>query len=449
MDAANIVIRNARMVNEGQIESSDIWIEGNRIKKIDAQINTGNIKMIEIEAEGLHLFPGIIDDQVHFREPGLIHKGTIATESKAAVAGGITSFMEMPNTVPNALSQHLLEDKFRIAQKSSFANYSFYMGVSNDNYEEVMKTDFRTRPGLKIFLGSSTGNMLVDEPRVLEKIFSTCNGLIAVHCEDEKTIAANLVKAIHQFGEAIPPNYHPTIRSREACYLSSSYAVDLAKKHRTRLHVLHISTAQELDLFEKVTPLLQKKITAEACIHHLWFTHEDYATLGNQIKWNPSIKSLSDREAIRIAVREGQIDVIATDHAPHTLEEKSQPYLSCPSGGPLVQHSLVAMLELYHEGHFSLEQIAQKMAHNVADCFKIESRGYIREGYYADLCLVDLQDSWTVSHENILYKCGWSPFNEKTFRSKVHYTLVNGNIVYHRGVIDPIVRAKELVFSRE
>jgi dihydroorotase len=446
MNSSNIVIRNAQIINEGKIFSSDVWIKNNKIFKINPIIETGPENVFEIDATGLFLIPGLIDDQVHFREPGLTYKGDIFSESRAAVSGGITSFMEMPNTVPNALSQDLLSRKFEIASEKSLANYSFYMGVSNDNFEEVIKTDLNTRPGIKIFLGSSTGNMLVDRTTQLEKIFSCCPQLIAVHCEDETLICENLKLAIEKFGKDIPPYYHPVIRNEETCYKSSSYAVALAKKYQSRLHVLHISTEKELSLFDFNTELKNKRITAEACIHHLWFCDEDYEVLGNLIKWNPSIKTSNDRAAIQRAVINGQIDVIATDHSPHTLVEKEKPYLECPSGGPLVQHSLVTLLELFHKGIFSLEEIVKKTSHQVAECFRVDSRGYIREGYFADLCLFSLNDPWRVEPENILYKCGWSPFMGKTFQSKVYYTLVNGNLVYAGGLIHDHHLGRELRF---
>jgi len=445
MNPSNYIIRNVQLVNEGKILTTDIWIKNDRIEKIGEGIQTGEMYIQEINGEGLHAFPGMIDDQDHFREPGLTIKGDIFSESRAAVAGGITSFMEMPNTVPNALTQEILQKKFDLGHRNSLANFSFYMGVSNDNYDEVMKTDPRTRCGIKIFMGSSTGNMLVDDEKTLERIFSHYPRLIAVHCEDEKTIQRNLNLAKEKYGEDIPVSEHPKIRNEEACYLSSSHAVSLAKKHKTRLHVLHISTAKELDLFEP-GPITDKKISSEACIHHVWFSDEDYERLGSFIKWNPAIKTKEDREAIQKAILDGRIDIIATDHAPHTLDEKKRPYLQCPSGGPLVQHALVALLDLYHEGKWSLELIAQKTAHSVAEGFKIENRGYVREGYFADLALVNLNDPWTVEPKNILYKCGWSPFQNHRFKSKVHYTFVNGNLVYHKGKIDEAFRGDELRF---
>jgi len=442
----SIVIKAATIVNENTQFTADVLIKDGLIDRIDKQIGSKAGK--EINAEGLYLFPGCIDDQVHFREPGLTHKADIYTESRAAVAGGITSFMEMPNTVPNTLTQELLADKYDIASKRSLANYSFYMGASNDNIDEVLRTDTANVCGVKVFMGSSTGNMLVDDPTTLENIFSKSPMLVATHCEDEATIRANMEHYRQLYGENITVAMHPKIRSEEACYLSSSLAVELAKKHGTRLHILHISTEKETWLFENTIPLKDKKITAEACIHHLWFTDEDYETKGNFIKWNPAVKTEKDRDGILKAVLDGRIDVIATDHAPHTFEEKSQSYLKAPSGGPLVQHALPAMLELYHQGKISLEQIAQKMAHNVADCFQVENRGYIREGYWADLALVDLNSRWTVNKNNILYKCKWSPFEGTTFRSKVVSTIVSGNVVWGNDNLVEGVAGKRLRFTR-
>lgn len=442
----SILIKSATVINENKQFVADVLVKDGLIERIDKQINTTTNR--EINAEGLHLFPGCIDDQVHFREPGLTHKGTIFSESRAAVAGGITSFMEMPNTVPNTLTQQLLEDKYRIAARTSPANYSFFMGASNDNIDEVLRTDAKNVCGIKVFMGSSTGNMLVDNPATLENLFAQSPMLIATHCEDEATIRANLEHYKQLLGENIPVRLHPKIRSEEACYLSSSMAVELAKKHGTRLHILHISTEKETYLFDNTIPLKDKKITAEACIHHLWFSDKDYETKGNLIKWNPAVKTEQDRDAILKAVLNGRIDVIATDHAPHTLEEKSKPYLQAPSGGPLVQHALPAMLELYHKGKITLGQIAEKMAHNVADCFRIENRGFIREGYWADLVLVNLNDPWTVGKDNILYKCKWSPFEGTIFQSKINTTLVSGNIVYENGDLIESGSGKRLTFMR-
>ena len=440
-----LLIKSATIVNENKQFVADILVKDGFIERIDNQIDTKADR--EIIAQGLHLFPGCIDDQVHFREPGLTHKATIYTESRAAVAGGITSFMEMPNTIPNALTQELLNDKYEIAARNSPANYSFYMGASNDNLDEVLRTDTANVCGIKVFMGSSTGNMLVDNPKTLENIFSRSPMLVATHCEDEATIQSNLAHYKQLLGENIPVRLHPKIRSEEACYLSSSMAVELAKKHGTRLHILHISTEKETHLFDNTIPLKDKKITAEACIHHLWFSDKDYETKGKLIKWNPAVKTGSDRDGILKAVLDGRIDVIATDHAPHTLEEKSLPYLQAPSGGPLVQHALPAMLELYHQGKITLEQIAQKMAHDVADCFRIEKRGYIREGYWADLALVDLNHPWKVDTNNILYKCQWSPFEGTTFRSKIITTIVSGNVVWDKGQLTGAETGKRLKFE--
>ncbi|NMM46855.1 dihydroorotase [Marinigracilibium pacificum] len=428
------LISNANIVNEGRIFTGDVLIKDGRIEEISSSISADKADEV-IDANGKYLFPGVIDDQVHFREPGLTHKATIGTESRAAVAGGVTSFMEMPNTVPQALTQELLADKYAIAAKSSPANYSFFMGASNDNLDEVLKTDPSKVCGVKVFMGSSTGNMLVDNQQTLESIFSSTPMLIATHCEDEETIRANTAEYIKKYGDDIPIKYHPIIRSEEACYKSSSFAVSLAKKHGARLHVLHISTAKELELFSNELPLEEKKITAEACIHHLWFSDEDYDEKGTLIKWNPAVKKASDRAAIWEAVNNNTIDVIATDHAPHTMEEKQNPYTKAPSGGPLIQHSLVAMIDKYKEGKITLEHIAEKMAHSPARLFRIKERGYIREGYYADLALVDLNETTPVNKENILYKCKWSPFEGYTFKSQVTHTFVSGNKVYENGAV--------------
>lgn len=439
------LITNARLVNEGKITEADVLISNGRITKIGAHITAPEANIID--ADGQYLLPGLIDDQVHFREPGLTHKGHIKSEARAAVAGGITSFMEMPNTNPPATTQELLAQKYEIAARTSLANYSFFMGTANDNYEEVMRTDLKNVCGLKIFMGSSTGNMLVDNRETLEKIFANFGGLIATHCEDEATIRHNMAQAVAQYGEAIPIEQHPVIRNAEACYKSSSMAIELAKAHGTRLHVLHISTAIETELFDNALPLAQKKITAEACTHHLWFSDADYATKGNLIKWNPAVKTAADRDAILAALLDDRIDVLATDHAPHTIEEKAQPYAKAPSGGPLVQHALVALLEMYHQGKISLETIVQKAAHNPAILFRIPERGFIREGYFADLVLVDLNNSWTVQPDNILYQCGWSPFEGQTFRSKVTHTFVNGHLAYAKGVLDDSKLGERLVFE--
>ena len=426
-----VLIKNAQIVNEGIIVKGDVFIENDLIVEIGGSISakTGGTQIIE--ANGKYLMPGLIDDQVHFREPGLTHKATIATESKAAVAGGITSFIEMPNTVPQATTIEKLEEKFSIAKKTSWANYSFMFGGTNDNLEEILKVDEHKVAGLKLFLGSSTGNMLVDNPKVLEEIFSKTNLLISVHCEDEKTIKDNLEKYLKEHGDDIPIEMHPKIRSAEACYLSSSNAIELAKKTGARLHVFHLSTEKETHLFSNKKPLAEKKITAEVCVHHLWFTEEDYKAKGTKIKWNPAVKSQKDKDGLWKALLDDRLDVIATDHAPHTLVEKNNGYNKAPSGGPLVQHALVALLEMYHKGKISLEKIVEKACHNPAILFQIKDRGFIREGYKADLVLIDLISPWTVNKENILYKCGWSPFEGTTFKSRVSHTFVNGILTYH------------------
>lgn len=423
----------ANIVNEGNVQVGDVLISRDgTIAAVGAACDTHPEapEAVQIDCEGLWLMPGAIDDQVHFREPGLTHKGEIATESAAAAAGGITSFMEMPNTVPQALTQQLLQDKYDRAAEVSAVNYSFFMGASNDNIEEVLKTDPRRICGVKVFMGSSTGNMLVDNRTVLEAVFKESPTLVATHCEDEATIRQNTAAARERFGEFVPIGQHPLIRSAEACYRSSSMAVELAEKHNTRLHILHISTAREVGLFRNDIPSIEKRITAEACIHHLWFTDTDYETKGTHIKWNPAVKTADDREAIRVGILNGRIDVVATDHAPHTIEEKSGSYFQAPSGGPLVQHALPAMLEMVHQGVLPVEDVVNLMAHRVADLFDIEGRGYIRPGYQADLVLVDPNDSWTVSKSNILYKCGWSPFEGTAFKSRIRGTWVNGVQVY-------------------
>lgn len=443
-----ILIKNAKIVNEGVIFEGDLLIENDLIVEISDSISAKFSNCTIIDAEGNFLIPGAIDDQVHFREPGLTHKGDIESESRAAVAGGITSFIEQPNTVPNAITQDLLEQKYQIANKTSFANYSFMMGGTNDNLEEILKTDSRNVAGLKLFLGSSTGNMLVDNPESLEKIFSSTNLLIAVHCEDETTIKTNLEKYKQEYGENIPVECHPLIRSEEACFLSSSKAVELAKKTGARLHVFHISTAKELDLFTNKIPLEEKRITAEVCIHHLWFSDEDYKTKGNSIKWNPAVKTANDRKALWEALNDGRIDVVATDHAPHTIEEKKQSYLQSPSGGPLVQHAVVAMFESYHQGKISIEKIVEKMCHNPAKIFKIENRGFIKVGYFADLVILNPGLPWSVKKENILAKCGWSPFEGFTFKSRITHTFVNGQLVYAAFKVKDIRAGKRLLFNR-
>ena len=440
-----IKIRNANIVNEGQIFQADVWIEGGLIKQIGKIVAEPDQT---IDATGKYLLPGLIDDQVHFREPGLTHKANIYSESKAAVAGGITSYMEMPNTKPPAVTQILLEEKYEIASRTSLANYSFFMGTTNSNLDELLKTNPKNVCGIKIFMGSSTGNMLVDNSAMLDEIFSKVKMLIAIHAEEDPIVRANTDKYKALYGDKLNATYHHLIRSEEACYESSSKAVALAKKHGTRLHILHISTAKELDLFTNAIPLEEKKITAEACIHHLWFSNEDYATKGNYIKWNPAVKTVADREAIWQAVLDGRIDVIATDHAPHTIEEKELPYLDAPSGGPLLQHSLVALLDKYHEGKISLEKIVEKTAHNVAKLFQIEKRGYIREGYFADMVLVDLNKPWTVEKNNIVSKCNWSPFEGHVFKSKVTDTFVSGHWAYHDGIFNEEQKGARLTFER-
>jgi dihydroorotase len=445
--SANYLLKSATIVNEGKQIVADILIENGIIVKIGENLSSDKNSPI-IDLKGKFLLPGCIDDQVHFREPGLIHKADIASESKAAVAGGITSFMEMPNTIPNTLSQELLELKFQIAAISSIANFSFFMGASNNNIEEVLKTNRKNVCRVKIFMGSSTGNMLVDNEKVLEELFQKIKPtLIATHCEDESTIRSNTEKYKAIYGENVPIEMHPLIRSEDACYISSSFAVNLAKKYNTRLHVLHISTEKELSLFDNSIPLEQKLITAEACVHHLWFSDEDYKTKGNYIKWNPAVKKASDRAAIFQAVLDNRIDVIATDHAPHTLEEKNQSYFKAPSGGPLVQHALPAMLEKMHQGMISIEKIVEKMAHNPAILFQIEKRGFIREGYFADLVVIDKRPT-IVTKDSLLYKCGWSPFEGTIFNYSVDQTFVNGNRVYADGkIIEGTVGAR-MTFNR-
>jgi dihydroorotase len=444
---SSILIRNAKLVNENKIFHADVFIKNGFIEKIDTNGISIQADRV-IDAEGLYLLPGLIDDQVHFREPGLTHKADLTTESRAAVAGGITSFMEMPNTVPSATTIELLEDKYNRASKVSIANYSFFMGTTNRNIQDLLKVDESKICGVKIFMGSSTGDMLVDDPKALERIFSEVNALIATHCEYDPLVKKNNQKIRELYGEEITAKFHPIIRNEEACYLSSSFAVDLAKKHNTRLHILHISTAKELSLFRNDIPVEQKRITSEACVHHLWFTDADYDTKGNFIKWNPAVKTAADRDNIIEAVNNNTIDVIATDHAPHTLEEKQQSYLKAPSGGPLVQHSLNALLELHKSGKLSLEKIVEKTSHHVATLFEIDRRGFIREGYYADLVLVDLNQSYQVSKGNLLYKCKWSPFEGQVFHSVVTHTLVNGNVVYEGGKVIEAGLGMRLAFNR-
>ena len=448
MQKNSILIKNARIVNEGSITNRDLLIEGKKISNIDSSISVKNNITKVIDADGKFLIPGMIDDQVHFREPGLTHNANISTESRAAIAGGITSFIEMPNTIPNATTISELNKKFDIASNTSYANYSFMFGGTNDNLEEILKVDPKKVAALKLFLGSSTGNMLVDNPKVLEEIFSKTDLLIAVHCEDEQTIRNNTNKYIKQFGDNIPIKMHPVIRSEESCYLSSSRAIELAKKTGARLHVFHLSTAKEMSLFSNKQSLIDKKITAEVCIHHLWFSDEDYESKGTLIKWNPAVKKSSDRQALWDALLNDKIDVIATDHAPHTLDEKSNSYLKAPSGGPLVQHAVVALMESYQKGRISLEKLVEKMCHNPAILFQIEKRGFVREGYYADLILIDPNDPWTVNKNNILYKCGWSPFEGITFNSKITHTFLNGSLVYHNNKFSKDKAAMQLTFNR-
>lgn len=444
--ANTLLIQNAQAVNEGAVAPLDVFVKDDVIHTIGPNLRLAADHAID--ARGLYLLPGVIDDQVHFREPGLTHKADLYTESRAAAAGGITSFMEMPNTKPPALTQKLLAEKYEAAAKRSLVNYSFFMGASNDNLEEIMKTDGKNVCGLKIFMGSSTGNMLVDDEAVLEKIFRETDLLIATHCEDEATVRANMEAARERWGEDVPMREHPNIRSEAACYLSSSKAVALAKMHDARLHVLHISTAKETELFGNELPLAHKRITAEACIHHLWFNDQDYAEKGAHIKWNPAVKTEADRAGVFQAVLDNRIDIIATDHAPHTLEEKANKYFSAPSGGPMVQHALPVMLEFYHEGKITLERVVEKMCHAPAICFRLEKRGFIREGYFADLVLVDLDSPWTVAKDNILYKCGWSPLEGQKLRARIANTFVNGKMVYRDGKMIETDAAMRLTFDR-
>ncbi len=441
------LLKGGKIVNEGITSYKDILIHEGKIQKIEDSI-TPDTTVNVIDVSGKIILPGCIDDQVHFREPGLTHKGTIYSESRAAVAGGITSFMEMPNTVPNALTQELLADKYQIGAKTSIANYSFFMGASNDNIEEVLKTNEKDVCGIKIFMGSSTGNMLVDNEKALTNLFSKVPLLIATHCEDEATVRKNLASYKEKYGENIPIEAHPLIRSEEACYLSSSFAINLAKKYNTRLHILHISTAKEVALFDNTIPLKEKRITAEACVHHLWFSDADYSIKGNFIKWNPAVKTASDRAGIWEGLLDNRIDIIATDHAPHTLDEKNNSYLTAPSGGPLVQHALLALLEKVQEGQLSIEKVVEKIAHAPAVCFQIEERGFIREGYFADLVVIDPKTTTKVSKDNLLYACKWSPFEGVTFSNSIEKTFVNGNLVYNDGKIVSDLSGKRLTFSR-
>jgi len=448
MTQKTTLIKNAKIVNEGQIFEGDLLIEGQIITKIDTSISAKSADVFVIDAEGKYLIPGAIDDQVHFREPGLTHKAHIKSESKAAVAGGITSFIEMPNTNPQTTTIEKLNDKFNIAKETSYANYSFMFGGTNDNLDEILKVDPKQVAGLKLFLGSSTGNMLVDNPEVLEKIFSSTDLVISVHCEDEATIRANTKKYVEEYGDDIPMKYHPIIRSEEACYISSSQAIELAKKTGARLHVFHLSTGKETTLFSNKIPLKDKKITSEVCIHHLWFNDKDYETKGSLIKWNPAVKTQKDQEQLLKALLDDRIDVIATDHAPHTIEEKNNVYTKAPSGGPLVQHALPALLEMHHKGLISIEKIVEKFCHNPAILFDIEKRGYIKEGYFADIVLVDINHPWTVTKDNLLYQCGWSPFEGTTFKSRISHTFVNGHLAYNNFKVNEVSNAKQLTFNR-
>ena len=445
--AQSILIKNAVIVNENTTFKGDVLIENEIIKEISSDIKAAEGTEI-IDANGSYLIPGMIDDQVHFREPGLTHKANIETESRAAIAGGITTFIEMPNTVPQAVTQELLEDKFEIAAKTSYANYSFMFGGTNDNLEELLKTDPQKVAGIKLFLGSSTGNMLVDNEDVLEKIFSSTKMLISVHCEDEATIRKNTEKFTSEFGDDIPIKYHPIIRSEEACYLSSSKAIELAKKTGARLHIFHLSTEKETHLFRNDIPLEKKQITAEVCIHHLWFSDKDYAEKGTHIKWNPAVKTEKDKQGLWEALLDDRIDVIATDHAPHTQEEKNNNYIKAPSGGPLVQHAIIALFEKVKQGVISIEKAVEKTSHNPAKLFQIKKRGFIKKGFFADLVLVDVNKPQTVSKKNILYKCGWSPFEGTKFSSTITHTFVNGKLIYNNGVFNDEIKGKRITFNR-
>ncbi len=442
---SSYLLKNGTVVNDGESKQQDVLIKKNRIEKIGTNLSDDSATIIDLS--GKLILPGCIDDQVHFREPGLTHKGNIYSESRAAVAGGITSFMEMPNTSPNATTQELLEDKYQIARKNSIANYSFFMGATNDNLDEVLKTNAAEVCGVKVFMGSSTGNMLVDNEKTLAGLFSNVPMLIATHCEDEQTIQKNLADAKLKYGVNIPIELHPIIRNEEACYLSSSLAVHLAERHGARLHVLHISTAKETELFNNQLSIKDKKITAEACVHHLWFSDEDYTSKGTFIKWNPAVKTISDRDGIWTALLDNRIDVVATDHAPHTIEEKKNNYLNAPSGGPLVQHALISMMEHVKKGKITIERVVEKMAHNPAVLFRIKERGFVREGYYADLVIVDPNLDYSVHQNNILYKCGWSPFEGYTFSSSIDKTFVNGEIVYDNNQVIEGTNGMRLSFN--
>ncbi len=445
---STVLIKKAKVVNEGITKVLDVLIEGEKISSIEKNIENYSENTLVIDAQDKFLIPGVIDDQVHFREPGLTHKADIASESRAAVAGGITSYIEMPNTIPQATTQDVLEDKFKIAAKNSYANYSFMFGGTNDNLEELIKTDAKNVAGIKLFLGSSTGSMLVDNEKVLEKIFSSTKMLIAVHCEDEYTIINNLEKNLAIYGEDIPIELHPKIRSEEACYISSSKAIALAKKTGARLHVFHLSTEKETNLFTNKIPLEEKQITAEVCVHHLWFDESDYKDKGNLIKWNPAVKTAKDKAGLWKALLDDRLDIIATDHAPHTFAEKQNVYTKAPSGGPLVQHGLLAMFEAVKNNQFSIEKMVEKMCHNPAKIFKIEKRGFIKKGFFADLVLIDTNKTQVVSKENILYKCGWSPFEGTKFHSTISHTFVNGNLIYNQGKFNDSIKGQRLVFNR-
>lgn len=445
-------IQNAKIINEGSIFKGNVYIKDGIIEKIEYADSQGKNAVPAdttiLDAKGKYLIPGVIDDQVHFRDPGLTHKADLYTESKAAVAGGVTSFMEMPNTIPNTLTQELLEEKYKLAATKSLANFSFYMGASNDNIGEILKTNPHNVCGIKVFMGASTGNMLVDDIDALNKIFSKSKLLVATHCEDENTIQQNTGIFREKYGENIPIDAHPLIRSDEACYKSTKLAVKLAKLYNTRLHILHLSTAKEMELFDNTIPLSKKRITSEVCVHHLWFSSNDYSSLGTNIKWNPAIKSKNDQAKLFESLLNDKLDVIATDHAPHTREEKKNTYFKAPSGGPLVQHSLLAMLDFYFDGKITLEKIVEKMTHAPAICFEVEKRGFIKEGYWADLVLIDPEAKTTVDTNNIYYKCGWSPFEGHTFNSAVTHTFVNGHLVYNNGIFDESVKGERLMFER-
>ena len=443
------LITGAQIINEGQRFIANVLIRKKRIAVISTEpIHKLPANTVIIRAQGKLLLPGVIDDQVHFRDPGQTHKGDLYSEARAAIAGGITSFMEMPNTNPQTTTNDLLKEKFNMAAEKSLANFSFYIGATNDNFQELKKANRKLTCGIKVFMGSSTGNMLVDQMSSLSAIFSITDLPIAVHCEDEATIQGNMAKYRAEYGEDIPIELHPKIRSHEACLKSSSLARSLAKRHNTRLHIIHISTADELNLFQNDVPAREKRITSEVCIHHLWFDDSYYSRKGTMIKWNPAIKSAADREALITAVNDDRLDVIATDHAPHTIEEKDNPYTQAPSGGPMVQHSLVAMMEYVHQEIFSLEKIVEKMCHTPAEIFQVKDRGYIREGYYADLVLVDPDDPWTINKSNLYYKCGWSPLEDVNMKSRVTHTFVNGHLVYDNGIFDETIKGKALEFNR-